>query len=137
MTNLPRKIARLFAAVLLLWANASFAIAGIAGGAGAVANDPFGDGNVICTPNGLITLSPEDVAALFGEDGEPPADALIWPVCPDCALGAAVGAANSPSTGSVALTETRIRFASADAASAAFMRSAAYRSRAPPASFFA
>ncbi|MEO1611789.1 MAG: hypothetical protein AAFU55_05485 [Pseudomonadota bacterium] len=134
MRSFFRAITRVLAAVLLLWANAFFAVAGVGGQQG---DGAFADGYVICTPNGLITLSPDDVAALFGEEGAPPADVILFPICPDCVLGAASTAPTTPTGAGFALSEAIVRYEAPSAAAEVAARAGAYRSRAPPAFSFA
>ncbi|MEM8754678.1 MAG: hypothetical protein AAGF90_17030 [Pseudomonadota bacterium] len=131
MAELLMQSARLVAIAALLWANAFVAAAG---GARAEApsdgGGPFAEGYVICTPNGLVTISFDEVD---GAEPQPqPADGAAGPICPECVLGAGALAASPSGFVDVALSQSILRYGRASAPSPLGAPRAAYRSRAPP-----
>ena len=113
------------------------AIAGAANGSpgflsGAAAGDPFADGYVICTPNGLVRIAPPQVAATTENGDEQPGDGLAQPVCPDCVLSAAAPAPDAALKAAFGGSLTLVRRVAPETPRRPSLPHPAYDSRAPP-----
>lgn len=126
-------LARLVAVAVLIWTNASFAVAGAVADTGRSADlGVFAGGYVICTPNGMITVAADDLGLAGGGADQPPAPVWAGPVCPDCILGSATAAPVSPCIAARVLTSASIQYSAHAVRPHSSAVLSAYDSRAPP-----